>query len=1151
MADREIRIRVVVDEKGSISRLDRSMRGAQGSAKGLAGSLRGVSAVIGAIAASQVARTIINIGRAAVDAALQVEALNQKLVQAAGSAAGAATEMDFVRSTVDELGLDLVATAGGFAKFSVALKGTSLEGQTARDIFTAVSKASAVMRLSAEQTGGVFTALEQIVSKGTVSAEELRGQLGERLPGAFRFAAEAMGVTTEELGKLLQAGELTAEDLLPRLAKRLEEEFGASAVEAANSSQAAFNRFNNTVFELRAALGEQLLPIVTSFVDELNRFARSDDAKQVLADLTDISRELVPLFSALVRIGLAAELQKITTVLKTLVFIIDTASPQLKLLVAVMDRFDAAAKDATESTSDWDLRGLLRDANNARGPIAGFTNEITVTTSALEDLGEETVKTARQLDRELAQAMIRFNDLVEEQEQIIRDDLAAMNELTDAGKLLKDALDDIEIPDAADLFGIPPAETQEQAKRRQEEYNEKLRETGEAWANIASAAAEAFRGIDNDIANALNSLSQLISAAVNLERAVKNAGGGFASLATAFTGGAAVGAQTAGLFQQFGIFKGPQGTTQFGGRGEGDFSSEGGAIGGAIGAVVGSIIPVIGTAVGAAIGSVLGTVIGGAIKRGADEGLAQLSLVAGEVSTNILKSEAGLGEVIGGVGDDIGDVVEGIVGALGGTLSSIPDVQLKVRGDEIISRIDGVRFVFKDIGEAVDVLSREILKTAEIAGDVDQAFREILTSGTAEGAEELGAQISAIEQAINAEKIFIDGLSEIEIALQSSSNQAVQATKRFQDMGLSLAQSIRLAGAQTVAFFAQTRQAITGEQVSVEQRKATQRAQAELFNAQFELEIARLEAEREALIAQREIGVGRIEIDRARLQAEQQFTKQQGAIFNAALKVQGGFLQASAGIVNAGASTLEKQIQAIDAVLAALRKIGLIDIPSLRLPNLGRVSGNIGNVGRNLGNLGDAAGDAARELERTVERLRSSIETLRQFRTGLLLRPEAPLPVGRQLLLAQREFARQSRIAGRTGEVGDFTQAADALLQLARGTFGTTAGFQSIFRDVIRATESLEEKFGQQIEDLLAPPEEQTAQNTAKIAEEAEKGRKATERTAREVENVKRATEEADRRNQVSIGKIEFEQRKTREGLLEGTAAQTRELVKAIERIVA
>ena len=61
------------------------------------------------------------------------------------------------------------------------------------------------MHLSAYESEGAFKALEQMLSKGKVSAEELRGQLGERIPGAFQIAARAMGMTTSELDKFMSS----------------------------------------------------------------------------------------------------------------------------------------------------------------------------------------------------------------------------------------------------------------------------------------------------------------------------------------------------------------------------------------------------------------------------------------------------------------------------------------------------------------------------------------------------------------------------------------------------------------------------------------------------------------------------------------------------------------------------------------------------------------------------------------------------------------------------------------------------------------------------------------------------------------------------------------------------------------------------------
>ena len=55
-----------------------------------------------------------------------------------------------------------------------------------------------------------------------VTAEELRGQLGERLPGIFALAEEAVGVSCAAFEEFLAHGVVTYEELLPCLESLLE-----------------------------------------------------------------------------------------------------------------------------------------------------------------------------------------------------------------------------------------------------------------------------------------------------------------------------------------------------------------------------------------------------------------------------------------------------------------------------------------------------------------------------------------------------------------------------------------------------------------------------------------------------------------------------------------------------------------------------------------------------------------------------------------------------------------------------------------------------------------------------------------------------------------------------------------------------------------
>lgn len=194
--------------------------------------------------------------------------------------AQSAEELQFLEHEADRLGLVLNASALAYGRISAASKGTSMEGDKTRLTFIGVTEAATALGLSGIEVEGILTALQQMLSKGTVQAEELQGQLGERLPGAIKLAADAMGVSERELRKMMERGELMASDLLPRLAQALHEKYGKAAEEASNSAQAGINRVENAYQELlRTAATE--LPIaegLNAAADGLRLVAEHADA---------------------------------------------------------------------------------------------------------------------------------------------------------------------------------------------------------------------------------------------------------------------------------------------------------------------------------------------------------------------------------------------------------------------------------------------------------------------------------------------------------------------------------------------------------------------------------------------------------------------------------------------------------------------------------------------------------------------------------------------------------------------------------------------------------------------------------------------------------------------------------------------------------
>ncbi|MGL5002484.1 MAG: tape measure protein, partial [Casimicrobium sp.] len=217
-----------------------SAKSADGAVGSLASRFAGFAAASVSIGAVGSAFSFVR--KEITDAQIASDKFNASLLFSTGSASAAARELGYVKEVSRALGLQTNATADSYVKLSAATKGTALEGAQTRATFEAIAKASTVMGLSAEQTNGAFLALQQIVSKGTVQAEELRGQLGERIPGAFQIAARAMGVTTQELGKLLEQGKVVSTEFVPKFAAQLEKELGGSAEKAAQSMQAFVNR---------------------------------------------------------------------------------------------------------------------------------------------------------------------------------------------------------------------------------------------------------------------------------------------------------------------------------------------------------------------------------------------------------------------------------------------------------------------------------------------------------------------------------------------------------------------------------------------------------------------------------------------------------------------------------------------------------------------------------------------------------------------------------------------------------------------------------------------------------------------------------------------------------------------------------------------
>jgi tape measure domain-containing protein len=174
----------------------------------------------------------------------ELQSLNNALKLVTETESNFAEQQQFLQKVAESYGLEIKGLSKLFTQFYVSAK-DKLSSEEIQNIFESISKAGSSMGLSVESQERAFLALNQMMSKGVVSAEELRGQLGEALPGAFGIMAKALNVNEQQLGKMMKDGKLLASDVLPKFAKQLEITYGIENVNRIETITAATNRLSN------------------------------------------------------------------------------------------------------------------------------------------------------------------------------------------------------------------------------------------------------------------------------------------------------------------------------------------------------------------------------------------------------------------------------------------------------------------------------------------------------------------------------------------------------------------------------------------------------------------------------------------------------------------------------------------------------------------------------------------------------------------------------------------------------------------------------------------------------------------------------------------------------------------------------------------
>lgn len=170
------------------------------------------AAMIAGVAAG--AYTFFAFSKAAIEVGKSLEQIQQTLTAVHNSSTIANLNMKYLAELSMRTGIAFGDLAKQYSQVLAAAKGTNLEGERTNKIFEIIAYSGAKLGLANEEITGSFRAIQQMMSKGVVQAEELKGQLGDRLPGALQAFAAGMGITTLKLAEMMKQGSVSTSNLV-------------------------------------------------------------------------------------------------------------------------------------------------------------------------------------------------------------------------------------------------------------------------------------------------------------------------------------------------------------------------------------------------------------------------------------------------------------------------------------------------------------------------------------------------------------------------------------------------------------------------------------------------------------------------------------------------------------------------------------------------------------------------------------------------------------------------------------------------------------------------------------------------------------------------------------------------------------------------
>ena len=283
----------------------------------------------------------------------QIDMVQRSLNALTGSAEMGAKHFEFLKKASFQTGTGLMQVAKAYRGYYYAAKTAGLADEELQHSFLGVMIGARVLGANNQQVGGAMLALEQMLNKTTVQAQEMNLQLGNAISGAKEMAAEAMGMSVPEFVDRMQKKMINSAEFVRKFGDYMYKTFINKLPEAMKSLDASVVNMQNAwiLFQkevmggIRGGMGQAITKLSATIMKillspKIIQFAHAIGfaLEQVVNVLNFVVNNLTTIIMLLSPVMLGGLLDKIVVLLKDAVKWIAAGNLQLSATQVMLFR---------------------------------------------------------------------------------------------------------------------------------------------------------------------------------------------------------------------------------------------------------------------------------------------------------------------------------------------------------------------------------------------------------------------------------------------------------------------------------------------------------------------------------------------------------------------------------------------------------------------------------------------------------------------------------------------------------------------------------------------------------------------------------------------------------------------------------------------